>query len=195
MQSVMIANCRLELIREMDRVTVRVNGPNRTQEFVWKSGEDPHWLTALPVKGEKVQHITVSRISWLLSKVLKMDIGAKGTADKIYKRGDVKDFLFAYLEERTAAETFSEEWPWNLTLVDIEELKKDIESIEQQEDTEDPAIDNYLEFLKGKIPSKDMPYWDTDLRENGSMDQREEAFTKWRREKLKSLGRLGKSLR
>ena len=188
MQSVMIANCRLELIREMNRVTVRVNGPNRTQEFVWKSGEDPHWLTALPVKGEKIQHLTSTRISWLFGKILKLDIGSKGTADKIYSRGDVRDFFAAYLEERTNAEAFADEWPWNLSEADVEGIKKDIEGIERLEDVTNAVVAEYLAFLKGQIPSEDMPYWDADLRENGSIDQREEAFTKWRKERLNYPG-------
>lgn len=195
MQSIMVGNCRLELIREMNQVTIRVNGPNRTQEFVWKSGEDPKWLTALPIEGHQIQHITTTRISWLLGTILKMNIGAKGASDKIYSRGDVKDFFYAYLEERTNAEGFAEEWPWNLSIADVEQIKKDVESVEKQDDSEDPVTQQYLEFLRGQIPLEDMPYWDADLRENGSMDQKEEAFKEWRREKLKSMGEVGRSLR
>jgi hypothetical protein len=187
MQSIMIGNCRLELIREMSRVTVRVNGPNKVQEFVWKSGEDPKWLIALPVEGDQVKHVTTTRITWLLGAILKMDIGARGTAEKIYNRGDVKDFFFSYLEERTKAEGFSDEWPWNLSIEDVERIKQDVEAIENQEDAKDPVTQEYLEFLRGVIPADDMPYWDADLRENGSMIQREVAFTKWRKEKLNYL--------
>jgi len=194
MRSIMIGNCRLEIVADMSRVLIKVRGPDKNRDFVWKSGENPKWLTVIPVAGAEIKHLTMTRITWLLGSILKVDVRARGSVDKILKRGDVKDFFFAYLEERTTAETFANEWPWNLTVSDVDHIRKDIEAIKDEDDIEDPSVKEELDFLDGNLPSEDMPYWDDDLRDHGSADQREEAFKAWRKRNLKSLG-LGKSLR
>jgi hypothetical protein len=170
--------------------------------FFWEAGEDPKYLKCLPkaaceeyAAGE--DNVIIWRLIWFLGVCVGEDFYKMSDRmiDGIVARDDVREFFHAYLKWRTRAEEWIAGWPWNMEPNEVEEFRLELNALldlEERTSTQNTLVD----FLRTVVPDVKHPYYNDDLRENGSDHEREVEVEKWRKlrsEQLrKAIGGVGR---
>ena len=158
--------------------------------FFWEAGEDPKWIKCLPKTdaSEGDDMVIQWRLIWFLGICVGEDFNKMSgrMIDGIVARDDVREFFHAYLKWRTRAEDWIAGWPWNLEPNEVEDFRLELDAlldINKPTATQRALVD----FLRTVVPSVKHPYYNDDLRENGSDHEREVEVEKWRKLRSEQL--------
>lgn len=193
----MISNCHRVMISTQSRESIAAG--KEANVFFWEPGDDPKWLKMLPRTNadKEDDKVIIWRIIWVIARCLNEDFSklTSRMTDGLAAREDVREFFQFYLKWRQRAEDFSANWPWNLTVEEIDGYKEELEVINKL-DSLTATESSLKDFLLGVIPDPQHPYYDADLRLNGSSEERKARVDSWRSTKrsetLKSLKGVGK---